>query len=368
MRKNLIAALLVFAWASTLCCQTRDTEAQIKAKCEKYLQTPLPAEANTIPTPAKFPTCHSLWLYYGFGGEKLNLEAARKCAWQERALFLKDKDEHLGSPADGGTETLANIYANGTGVQRSIPLALRFACESAELVPDIGQVEQLESLLNSPPPIEKKDYFNMCEGDPTTPAVATCASWDEVVKDEERQKAIQSYSVTWSASQQTALTALVKAEETYASAHGRGEINLAGTMRVIFEIDAESGLRDDFFASLKSFEEGHLPQGSANDLAQADTKLNHIYRRVIAEAESRKLEYGAVQPEGIRETERAWLKYRDAWVASAKLRYPSVNADAWLTLLTNDRIAILKDTACEIGIDDPSCVGHGEEHTTRPLP
>src|SRR5208283_611278 len=156
MKTNLIAAFLVFAWATTLCCQSSDFEAQIKAKCEKYLQTPLPAEANTIPTPAQIPSCHSLWLYYGFGGEKENHAAARRCAWQERAVTLRDRNgRFMGISDDEGLETLANIYANGVGVPRNIPLALRFACESAELTPAIGQIEALEALAAKPAPRTK---------------------------------------------------------------------------------------------------------------------------------------------------------------------------------------------------------------------
>ncbi|MFZ1084314.1 MAG: hypothetical protein WAN35_05045 [Terracidiphilus sp.] len=368
MKTNLIAVLLVFAWASTVCCQTVDFDAKIKVKCEKYIQIPLPAEANTIPTPAKFPSCHSLWLYYGFGGEKEDHTAARKCAWQERAVFLKEKNEYEGSPADGGMETLANIYANGVGVTRNIPLALRFACETAEISPAIDQIEALEELAGKPAPRTKRDYFNYCDGDPTTPQVAICASWEDKLEDEERQKVIQQLSATWPQAQQVALTALVKAEFSYSAAHARKEIYLSGSGRVVWEVDAEQGLRNDFVAALQAFEKGQFPDWPAEDSAKADQILNQTYHKIITEAKTSKDEISTIQAEDILSTELVWLKYRDAWIAFAKLRYPKVNSYSWLTLLTNDRTAILKDTACEIGIDEPSCEARGEDNKARPLP
>lgn len=368
MKKNLIAASLFFAWTASLYCQTGEVDAKITAKCEKYLQTPLPAEANTIPTPAQFPSCHSLWLYYGFGGENEDHAAARRCAWQERAVFLREKNQYAGSPADGGMETLANIYANGVGVTRSIPLALRFACETAELTPAIGQIEALEALAGEPAPRNKKDYFNYCDGDPTTPQVAICASWDDKLEDEERQRVIQQLSETWPKAQQAALAALVKVEFAYSDAHARNEIDLSGSGRVVWEVDAEQDLRNDFVAALQAFEKSQFPTWTAEDFAKADQNLNLTYRNITTEAKTNKDEISTIRAEDIRSTELVWLKYRNAWIAFAKLRYPSVRVDSWLTLLTNDRIAILKNTACEIGIDVPSCETSGEEYTARPLP
>ena len=342
-------------------------DADLTARCEKYLKTALPAEAEALQLPGRFPSCHSLWLYYGLGGQIEDHEAARKCAWQERAVILKEKSAQLGGPGDFGLETLANIYANGVGVDRSIPLALRFACESAELVPGTGQIEALEALVAEPAPRTKKDYFNMCEGDSTTPAVAVCAEWDKKVGDEERLAKIQRLSASWPQAQQSALAELVKAEAAYSSAHANGEIDLSGSGWVVWEIEAEQGLRDSFLEALYAFEKGRPPTASPKDSAKADKGLNCFYRKVVAEAGTSRNDISTIRPEGIRLAEQAWLRYRDAWIVFAKLRYPSVSAGSWLTLLTNDRIAILKDVPSEMGIDIPSCMSQGDEVAPRPL-
>jgi uncharacterized protein YecT (DUF1311 family) len=46
--------------------------------------------------------------------------------------------------------------------------------------------------------------------------------------------------------------------------------------------------------------------------------------------------------ERIRNTERAWLAYREAWVEFGGLKWPKVSADSWRTWLTQERTAELK--------------------------
>ena len=52
--------------------------------------------------------------------------------------------------------------------------------------------------------------------------------------------------------------------------------------------------------------------------------------------------YTLDMPEYLRNSERAWLKYRDAWIDFARLRYPSTNKCVWLTLITKEQTANLR--------------------------
>lgn len=342
--------------------------AQIDQKCQAYFHVPLPEEASTVRAPTSLPSCHSLWRYYGFGGEQQDTEAARKCAWKERALFLKD-GQVQGGPGDDGLETLANIYANGVGVPRDVRLALRFACESAKLQTlTTAHIDDLEDLLAEPAPKSKKEYFNMCDGSPVTPEVAICANWQEVLNDDDRGARFAQITSKWTAPQKAAFATLLKAEGAYAAAHGRGEVNMAGTMRAVFEVDAEAAVHNDFAAALESFEAGHLPAAAEPHPEAADAALNQEYRAIMTSAQQHKDEYGAVDPDGIRNTERAWLKYRDAWIAFAALRYPQVDRSVWLDLLTRDRTLVLKATACEVDFEIPGCPDGGDPHVPQPLP
>ncbi len=136
----------------------------------------------------------------------------------------------------------------------------------------------------------------------------------------------------------------------------------------MYQIDAEDTLRDDFLAALRSFEGGNLPKSTAELAHEADLRLNSAYSRAMRDAEIHKADYGAVQPDGIRNAERAWLKYRDAWLAFAKLRYPVVAPESWLALLTNDRASILDGSFCDMDAEDKPCVREGDTWKPSPLP
>ena len=83
--------------------------------------------------------------------------------------------------------------------------------------------------------------------------------------------------------------------------------------------------------------------GAADGLArQADADLNAAY------AIARKNSVGCDQytlcanPEQLAQIQRLWIKYRDAWVDYAALRWPSIPADTWRTGLTHERTEWLK--------------------------
>jgi uncharacterized protein YecT (DUF1311 family) len=62
-----------------------------------------------------------------------------------------------------------------------------------------------------------------------------------------------------------------------------------------------------------------------------------------------------VRANGIQATERAWLVYRDAWIAFAQQRYPFTDANAWINSLTNSRTERLKFTICFQNSHDSVC-------------
>lgn len=355
MRKNVIAALVVFASASTLCCQTRDSEDQIKAKCEKYLQTPLPAEATAIATPKTWPECNSYKLYSGIG-TKVDFAAARKCAWAER---LSDQaganvDRYSIASYLGGSAMLTVLYANGEGVPQNIPLAGRFACEA-----EIGHgLKDIEAISSSP--IQTRRKFKFCDEAYSTPEMNLCMTFDSEVAAQKRGDALAKLSSRWPKAHKAAFKSLEQAMETFAEAHGQGETDMGGTIRTMRAIGVMERVRDKFLAALQGFESGHLPRGTANDFAKINVEMNVLYRKAVAAAEAQKksdqpFQGADIEPEGIRKAQSAWLKYRDEWIAFAKLHYPSTDSNAWLTLLTRNRAATLRMTLCGIDGKDSEC-------------
>ena len=100
--------------------------------------------------------------------------------------------------------------------------------------------------------------------------------------DQRRASAWGTLVALWPQTQRNAFSIVDKAEQAYASAHAGGEIDLSGTARGMFEIDAEQSLRDDFLAAVESFEKGDLPNGTPAAAADADARLNAAYRKALA--------------------------------------------------------------------------------------
>jgi len=374
MKRLLFAALLLLAPAPLLPGQSYDPEVQIKALCEVHLKTPLPTEAASMPSPRVWPDCVSYRLEAGIG-RNVDYAGARKCAWEERqAIQANLKPRYHLAGVLGGAAILSVLYANGEGVERNLPLAGRFVCEAGGSFFDLqALLEELDFMREKPIPPESK--FSFCDQTGSGFMQGFCAGLDAEIRDEARVREfrvlssnLHSLSSPWSQEQRSAFDALVKAEQTYAHAHAKGEINIAGTARAAEQFEAQETLQDEFLAAIKLFEKGMLPKGSASDFAKADADLNRVYRLALADADAKKEEYGAVQPAGIRDAERAWLKYRDAWIVFARLHYPKSSADSWLTLLTKDRADVLKETLCEIGSSDEPCDDETYEQGPSPLP
>ena len=367
MKKRLYLILLAFSCVAPLTAQLEDSDADTQNKCRDYLKTPIPSEASEVAQPKVWPVCNSHKLYSGIG-TKVDYTAARKCAWSERLASQADiEPRYTVASVFGGAAMLTVLYANGEGVGKNFPLALRFACEAggapAEIAIRLKHIESLDTKV-----LAASAKFDFCDDITSGFMEGFCAAYSSELADQRRSEPMNAISARMSPTQREAFIQLVKAQEAYAHAHATGEIDLGGTARAMYQIDAEQTLRDDFLVALQSFEAGKFPTGSAAHYRNADARLNSAYRKAIIDAEVHKNDYGAVQPEGIRGAERAWLTYRDAWVTFAKLRYPAVSEEAWLVLLSNDRTSVLDGSFCDMDAEDGPCAQHGDTWKPSPLP
>jgi uncharacterized protein YecT (DUF1311 family) len=356
--------LLTFlVWSMPLLAQLEDANTKTKAECAKYAQTPLPSEATPLPPPKQWPACASYRLYSGIG-VTVDFAAARKCAWLERQATQAGLEPRFtASSVFGGSAMLTVLYANGEGLEENFPLAIRFACESGGAPAEIGgRVESLEARKDSKG--MQKSEFTFCDDTTSGFMMGFCSAVNEEERTHDRDGIFNRLTLSWPALQKESFARALSLQAKYAEAHARGEIDLSGTARAMFEIDAESSLKDDFLEAVTAFEAGNLPSASTAKAAKADEELNRAYQYSIRTAEKHKSEYGAIQPDGIRQAERAWLKYRDAWLDFAAKRYPSVPPNAWLQLLTADRTLILSGKSCGT-LEDCGGEDQGSPH---PLP
>lgn len=321
------------------------------AAAEDSLSNPACAALEKIALPAadqpdtaareRLAGCDSESLYYADGGTP-NYADARLCAYLER-----DKgDERV----FGGSAVLMMIYANGQGVTRNIPLAKRFACAVQGAPAELdGRLAHLDEMAKAR---AKAEPFDLCDDITSGYMMGFCASRGADAAKVDRDKRIAALSRNWSAADRAAFAKLRAAAEAYFDAVVDGEVDLSGTARGAMAVGAREDLENSLVESLAAFERGDLPTDDAAQLAAADKALNASYAAAMKAAKPVEGEdfsnLGTIRPEGIRAAERAWIKYRDAWVSFGAHKYPAVSADAWRSYFTKKREVALRELTGEV--------------------
>lgn len=262
-------------------------------------------------------------LYYAPGGVP-DYTAAYKCA-------LKENDRLV----------LMMLYANGYGVPRDVSAALKIACISTDGAPaEIwGRANHLATILSE----GSTEEFDECNDVTSGAMQGHCAAIGESLDSVTRARRRAAITKSWSLADRVALAALDQAKKAYIEQHVASEADMTGTARGAEAISENAAQEDGFLDTLSLLESGEFPNISEGAFEQADRELNAAYRVTQqAKPSSTKLWWGTVTPEGIRETQRSWIRYRDAWVAFAANRYPSVSAASVKTYFTRERADILK--------------------------
>ena len=305
-------------------------ETNWSALCARSLKEPLtlPKFSPAMPQ-SELEHCDSSALYYGFG-KPADPAAALQCAYYQRA----HPRPGVGDPFYG-PGVLTMIYANGRGASRNFNLAIRFACENewaagAEQEFRIGHLEQLRDQHAS------STNFDLCDDATSGLMQGACESVQQSFADAKRRERLDALSANWSPQVKDAFKGLQRAQVAFVEARVRREVDLSGTGRVSFMLVEEGRLEDQFLIDLRHFATGFSPASTA-DYQVADRKLNIAYGRLMSSPESA-WQYGTIKPDGIRETERNWLKLREAWVDFARLAYPQLSADTIRTQITRLRI------------------------------
>ena len=142
------------------------------------------------------------------------------------------------------------------------------------------------------------------------------------------------------ASDRAAFATALQAAEAFAKARGEQEIDLSGSGRAAFEIEAEDAVREDFLDLARRLASGKLSPAAPDKRAADDRALNATFQAVMAVEDP---QWGTPTKDGIRATERVWLIYRDAVATFAAARYGAAAADAAVAALTQRRTHQLKD-------------------------
>lgn len=269
--------------------------------------------------------------YYGVG-VPVDYVKARQLAFIEMDSLGENED------AFEGPSILMMLYANGLGVTRDLDLSIRLACGNVQGAPAEleGRVQHLKDLREK----NAKDTFDICDDVTSSRMSGSCAFLRSELAEIARQKRIDSVIGKWSAQEQGAYKKLRAAASAYFDASVESEIDLSGTARTSMQIDASEEWEEDFVQKIEECGPCRMADSSAAAAGKTDKELNALYNRIM---KTTKANWGTITKEGIRSTQRLWIRYRDAWVALGAVRCPAVAADTWKALITRERVGQLKD-------------------------
>jgi hypothetical protein len=299
-----------------------------KASCDRVKNVQFPAVDHPDGVVRqRLQGCGSEGLFYGIGQPR-DPEKARLCAYVERGAG----DEQV----FGGSTILMTIYATGLGAARNLDLAIRLACEMEGAPAELeGRVAHLEKLKNAG---GTKVDFDICDDVTSGFMMGHCAAHDQRMSGTRRDQGYRARFRGWTAPERAAFQKLRAAAADYFKARSSNEVDRSGTARAAQQIEEEEKLEATFAALLDELERGALAPATAADLDELDRKLNLVYQRVVKAATP---QGGTITTDGIRETERRWPRYRDAWTAFAKITFPKADPRAVKARLTRERTNLL---------------------------
>ena len=327
-RDAAVAAFVVLLSATGAFGQPPGADSATKASCERVKNAKLPAgDQPDEEVRQRIHGCSSERLFYGIGQPR-DPERARLCAYLERG----SGDEEV----FGGSGILMMIYATGLGAARNPDLAIRLACEMEGAPAELeGRVAHLEELKRAG---GEKVAFDICDDVTSGFMMGQCAAHEQRVSGARRDQRYGARLRGWTAPERAAFQKLRAAADDYFKARSSNEVDRSGTARAAQQVEEEENLERAFSALLDALERGALAPATAADLDELDRKLNLVYRRLMKTATPR---WGTVTIDGIRETERRWPKYRDAWTAFAKVKFPKADSRAVKARLTRERTDLL---------------------------
>jgi uncharacterized protein YecT (DUF1311 family) len=331
LRGTLLASLICLpgvVWAQQPGTITWDNVDPI---CNQAEQVPVPnALLPTATEKARLPKdCSALDLYYGTDAARF--ARARVCGlmgWSALQSAPKDQDRLDNTDL----LALAMIFGNGEGVKRNAPLARRFACESGGFVETPAVLSAID-----------EGHLDVCSGYYGRRPNYLCILIDQDRATAGLQAEHARLQHTLPPQQLSAWKALDAARAQFIKAEEADEPSgTTGIVQTTMRWQADLDL--DWLDDLKALDAGKPPADlvSAEDFSKVDKELNAKYKETLTVSAG--CESGAhicMSPEEIRTAERAWLRYREAWVRMAAVRWPGIPADkvrAWLTFKRTDEL------------------------------
>jgi uncharacterized protein YecT (DUF1311 family) len=260
--------------------------------------------------------------YHFDAGESFDWEKYRKC------LLAEDAPEN---------NFIAEIYANGWGVKRNAKLALALVCHGSDVPAELASMVSSLSKTKDDEKLERSFLF--CDHVTSGLNGGRCAVLAETLAGIKRDRVESALMKNWTSTQKELFKKFEISADEFFNEHSHSEQDLSGTIRGHLVSSEREKLKSELFESIKKIDQGEFPTDAS--FRSADSELNEVYSKLMKQEYAP--EDSTISKDGIKATQRKWLKYRDAWVKFSANRYPKVSADIWKAWLTRQRVDQLND-------------------------
>jgi uncharacterized protein YecT (DUF1311 family) len=265
---------------------------------------------------------------------KRNQARTTQAEWEQvRACALEKNDNGV----------LMMLYANGYGVARDTDRAIHHAC----VVDFIAKAEMEHRIAHLATRSENDKPFDLCDDVTSGTMGAVCTSRREAQDSRVRNLRLDRAARALPAASRVAFARLREAADTYATKAGYEETDARGTAAADVAYRNQARLREQAMQAMLDTIAGKLPQASAAQCAEWDRQLNATYGEVMAIASTQdghpdRIGDSTIEHAAVRNAERLWLAYRDAFVAFRASLGTGSDPDAIKALLTEQRVAQLR--------------------------
>lgn len=291
-------------------------------QCMRVEQRSAPGLRDTPPAPG----CNAGQLYY----DKRSQAVTSADEWRQvRACALAQQDDAV----------LMMLYANGFGVPKDSGIAIHHACKLEFIAK--AEMEARVAHLSGPQPAGA--VFDQCDDITSGHMGTVCAGIRERQSERSRKARLDHLVRNLAQPARRAFAQLQAAAGRYA---GAAETDMQGSAAPGRAIARESSLQAQFAETLAKVLDQTLSSASAQDLARIDKKLNTAYRSLMSPAPSEaerpeRIGNSTITRTEVREAERRWIAYRDAFLAFRAQLSAGASREAIAVELTRQRLAEL---------------------------
>jgi hypothetical protein len=234
----------------------------------------------------------------------------------------------------------AERYANGEGVPRNLRLAISLVCHGSDVPMEL--VGMVETLVRMQAGIESGKPFRFCNHVTSAMNSQGCLREWERDSEESRSQALAPLRERLDESQRAALETLLAAADAFIRLDVKATSPEAGETPHYLDAPARQQMVRAYELVQVLLALGKDPLPTVRDFARADRELNATWSELMKRSGVFR-PAGYVDRDALREAQRSWVSYRDAWAGFGKKLYPKTSALAWKAWVTRARISELRE-------------------------